>query len=245
MNGTLQNLPPADGSYTLTRRSLLRLLDEIEPLLCCSGEAVVLPPGDAPGPEWEWLTGTARMSETGLVLLRCGPADIAVVPPFALERASVPEESDGAMRRLRDLLLRKRLVAVVLLRLGAYAVGILDDGRLVVSKTGTRYVHARHRAGGQSQRRFERNRQKWMRELFDEVCDVCRTRLGPFAGELHHLAIGGDRHVLDGFLKRCEWLAPLAGRRLPARVPVRRPGLAALKRAEETVWCSRVHVRLA
>ena len=225
------------------RRSLLRLVDEIEAGLSCDGEVAFLPPGDVPREGWEWLPGPARTSETGLVLIRSGTFEIAVAPPFPLEMASGCEASDGPLGPLRDLLLQKRLVAVVLLRLGAYAVGMLRDGHLVLSKTGTRYVHGRHRAGGQSQRRFERNREKWVRELFDEVCDVCRSRLGPYAGELQHLAIGGDRHVLGQFLKRCEWIAPFAGRRLPSRVPVRRPGLAALKRAGEAVWSSRVYVR--
>jgi len=237
-----ERLIHADGAHTLTRRSLLRLMDEIEDGLSCGGEAALLPPGDVPGSGWGWLPATARASETGLALVRSESFEIAVAPPFPVERASGSEVPGGPLEPLRELLLRKRLVAVVLLRLGAYAVGILHDGHLVLSKTGTRYVRGRHRAGGQSQRRFERNREKWVRELFDEVCGVCRSRLGPYAGGLQHLAIGGDRHVLGQFLKRCGWLAPLADRLLPSHVPVRRPGLAALRRAGEAVWSSRVYV---
>ena len=226
----------------LTRRSLLRLLDQLEAGLSGGGEAALLLPGEAPGERWTWLPDAARASETGLLLVRSESFEIAVAPPFQLELPSKHAPGDP-LGSLRDLLLRKRLIAVVLLRLGAYAVGILCDGRLVLSKTGTRYVRGRHRAGGQSQRRFERNREKWVRELFDEVCDVCSSRLGPYAADLEHLALGGDRHVLAQFLARCEWLARLEDRLLPSRVPVRRPGLAGLRRAGEAVWSSRVYVR--
>ena len=239
----LDGLMRADGAHTLTRGSLLRLVDEIEAALSCGGETAFLPPGDAADAEWEWLPDAARGSKTGLTLVRTESFEIAVAPPFPMERPSGREAPGGLLEPLRELLQRKRLVAVVLLRLGAYAVGILYDGQLVLSKTGTRYVRGRHRAGGQSQRRFERNRERWVRELFDEVCDVCRSRMGPYAGEVQHLAIGGDPHVLGQFLKRCEWLAPLVDRLLPSRVPVRRPGLPALRRAGQAVWSSRVYVR--
>ena len=239
----LDRLIHAGGAHTLTRGSLLRLADEIEAALLCDGEIAFLLPGDAADAGWEWLPDAARGSETGLALVRTESFEIVVAPPFPMERPSGREAPEGPLAPLRQLLLRRRLVAVVLLRLGAYAVGILHDGHLVLSKTGTRYVRGRHRAGGQSQRRFERNREKWVRELFDEVCEVCRSRMGPYIGELQHLAIGGDPHVLGQFLKRCEWLAPLADRLLPSRLPVRRPGLAALGRAGQAVWSSRVYVR--
>lgn len=243
MTDTPGDLLLTDGAHTLTRRSLLRLLAWIEDELEDGGDVAFLAAGDVPDGGWEWLPDAARRSKTGLALVRSRSFEVAIAPPFPLGRASNRQKPDGPLGPLRDLLVRDRSVAVVLLRLGAYAVGILRDGQLVLSKTGTRYVRGRHRAGGQSQRRFERNREKWVRELFDEVCDVCRSRLGPHTGQLQHLAIGGDTHVIGQFLKRCEWLAPLAGRRLPTPVPVRRPGLAALRRAGEAVWSSRVYIR--
>jgi len=234
---------PPDGAYTLDRGSTLRLIDEIEAGLAGDVEAVLLRAGEELGAAWEWLPGAARRSETGLVLARAGAAMVAIVPPFPFEPAPCGTAPPAPLKALRDLLVRRRLVAVVLVRLGAYAVGVLYDGRLILSKTGTRYVPAPHRAGGQSQRRFERGRERWIRELYDEVCDVCRSRLGPYADDLQHLAIGGDRHVLNAFLKRCEWLAPIAARLLPPRVPVQRPGLAALRHAGAAIWSSRVYVR--
>ena len=243
MNETPGDLSLTDGTHTLTRRSLLRLLADIEDGLRDGGDVAFLAAGDVPGGGWEWLPDAARRSKTGLALVRGRTFEVAVAPPFPMGLAPDRQRPGGPLAPLRDLLVRERSVAVVLLRLGAYAVGILRDGRLILSKTGTRYVRGRHRAGGQSQRRFERNREKWVRELFDEVCDVCRSRLGPHTGELQHLALGGDAHVLGQFLRRCEWLAPFAGRLLPTPVPVHRPGLAALRRAGDAVWSSRVYLR--
>jgi len=237
----LDRLMAREGPHTLTRPSLLRLLDELEPRVMQSGGTALLRSGEPPDSGWRWLPGAASASGTGLALIQTESCQVAVVPPFPVTAAT--PGVNGPLARLRDLLQRKRLVAVVLLRLGAYAVGVLNDGQLVLSKTGTRYVHGRHRAGGQSQRRFQRNREKWIRELFDEACGVCRSRLAPYAGELRHLAIGGDQHVLGQFLKRCEWLEPLAECLLSARVPVRRPGLTALQRAGRSVWSSQVYVR--
>ena len=243
MTETPGDLLLTDGAHTLTRRSLLRLLAGIEDGLQDGGDVAFLAAGDVPGSGWEWLPGAARRSKTGLALVRSRTFAVAVAPPFPLDRASDRPRPGGPLGPLRDHLVRERSVAVVLLRLGAYAVGILRDGRLILSKTGTRYVRGRHRAGGQSQRRFERNREKWVRELFDEVCDVCRSRLGPHTGQLQYLAIGGDTHVLGQILKLCEWLAPIAGTLLPTLVPVSRPGLAALRRAGGAVWSSRVYIR--
>jgi peptide subunit release factor 1 (eRF1) len=141
---------------------------------------------------------------------------------------------------LRELLAKRRTVAVVLLRLGAYAVGVIDDGELVASKTGTRYVHGRHRAGGQSQRRFERNREQWIRALFDRVCQVAQDRFKPYEGRIDHLAFGGDRHVLARFMKACEALNALEDRLLRRTTPVERPGLGALRQACDSIWESRV-----
>ena len=56
-------------------------------------------------------------------------------------------------------------VAVILLRLGRYAIGVLRGEELISSKTGSRYVKNRHKAGGSSQRRFARSRERLTRAL--------------------------------------------------------------------------------
>ena len=51
-----------------------------------------------------------------------------------------------------------RRVGVLLVRLGGYAAGVFEGTTLVSSKVGSRQVHGRSAAGGQSQQRFARRR---------------------------------------------------------------------------------------
>ncbi|SDD66543.1 acVLRF1 family peptidyl-tRNA hydrolase [Glycomyces harbinensis] len=64
-----------------------------------------------------------------------------------------------AAEHLRDYALEPRRIAVLLARKGAYSVGIVEDGRVKVSKTDTAYVQGTTKAGGQSQQRFARRRE--------------------------------------------------------------------------------------
>ena len=228
----------------LSRRRLLDLLRELTETPRAVAETVYLPPGGPPPREWEDLPPSAAASAGGLVLLSGPGLRIAIAPPFAPDADDGISDTAGGSERgpvlgpLRSALTRPRLVGVVLVRLGAYAVGVVDDGRLVASKTGTRYVGRRHRAGGQSQRRFERGREGQVTKLYDRVCEETRTRFGPYAGRLNALALGGERHVVRGFLERCPEVSALSERLPTVRVPVRRPGLEALRRTCTSIWTS-------
>lgn len=242
----LPGLPPPGGLRSLSRNRLRDLLTGLSAEVEVTSTEYV-PAGewagfhsDRPGlTDWEWLPKSFQESESGLVLVSGPELRLAISPPFPMQPPGTT--SPGAdFARLREDLAKRRTVAVVLLRLGAYAVGVIDDGELVASKTGTRYVHGRHRAGGQSQRRFERNREQWIRALFDRVCRVAQDRFKPYEGRIDHLALGGDRHVLARFMKACEALHALEDRLLRRTTPVERPGLGALRQACDSIWESRV-----
>ena len=130
---------------------------------------------------------------------------------------------------------------MILLRLGHYAVGIAEDERLVASKTGGRYVKGRQRQGGQSASRFQRNREKWVRELFDAAGKVARSQFSEYPKQIDWLVLGGDRQVLGQFLKRVELPLGLGERISAWRVPVERPGQAALEDAVISAWSSRLY----
>ena len=219
----------------ITRSRLLRLTEEWAQDPSDAPQARCLPPGSHAGPEWEWLPESASQSGTGLALVTGAGRQIAISPPFPFEAAG------EGLPCLRAHLTRKRAAGIILLRLGHYAVGVGDDEALLVPKAGHRYVHGRHRAGGQSQHRFEHNREKWVRELYDEVCEVAASRFRDFGRRLDWLALGGDRFVLGGFLARCEPLGGLRDRVLPWRIPVERPGADALPGAVAAVWSSRLY----
>jgi peptide subunit release factor 1 (eRF1) len=125
-------------------------------------------------------------------------------------------------------------------RLGRYAVGVFDGERLVDSKSGHRFVKGRHRAGGQSAQRFVRIREKQAREMFDKACEEARARFEPVERELDHVFLGGDRHTLAAFLKRCPYLRRLDDRTMKRLLPVARPGLAALEAMPREILKSQV-----
>ncbi len=87
-------------------------------------------------------------------------------------------------------------LAVLLVRRGGYAVGIVTDAGLVAHKVGTRRVQSRTAAGGWSQQRFARRRANQADVLVAAVQDhLARLRdetgIAPLA-----LARGGDRSLV-------------------------------------------------
>ena len=166
-------------------------------------EVMVVPAGGSPPanhPSRTWLPQRAWQLDTGLFAIISPQIDLVIAPPFPITGDLINPVDLDSIKAFLEL---PRIVVVVLLRLGSYAVGVIDDGAIASSKSGTRYVKGRHKAEGQSQRRFERNREKWVRELFDRVCLELTKRLPEDRGDIDHIALGGDRHILDDFVKRC------------------------------------------
>lgn len=189
------------------------------------------------------IAGVVRQvgeSDTGLASFWWDTRALVVVPPFPIERDQYSQGADTGP--LAELLNKNLLLGIVLLRLGRYAVGVLQDDVLVASKSGSRYVKSRHRAGGSSQRRFERSRERLIRELFDKACQVTADVLTPFDGHIDYLLKGGERHTLDGFIRRCTYLQRMAPVTLRRTLEVHRPGREALEHIQHQVWRSRVLV---
>jgi hypothetical protein len=93
---------------------------------------------------------------------------------------------------------RDRTVAVLLVRLGGYAAGVFSgaEPRLVASKVGSRLVHGRSAAGGTSQHRFARRREKQAREALEAAADCAASIFGRFDGRLDALVLGGDKRAV-------------------------------------------------
>jgi hypothetical protein len=123
---------------------------------------------------------------------------------------------------------RDRVVGVLLVRLGGHAAGVFSGRRLVASKVGSRNVHGRHRAGGSSQRRFERRREGQARVALEAAADVAARVLLPHLADLDAVVLGGDRRALGDVLadRRLRPLARLAQDRV---LDVPDPRLAVLE----------------
>ena len=165
------------------------------------------------------LREAAAGSDTGAVLFVTDGGGAAgatlVLPPFPIEASAVHEGIDTAA--LRELLARPRAIGVFLLRLGGYSCGFFRGDALVDSKTGRRFVKNRHRKGGQSQRRFDRIREKQTHEHFGAACEAAARILLPYDREIDRVFTGGDRHTLQAFRKECDVLDRF-GARLSSRV---------------------------
>ena len=184
------------------------------------------------------ILGEFESSDTGLVLFWGKEQVTAIAPPFPLDEDAYTEASDVAP--LVDLLHKELLIGIVLLRLERYAIGVLRGEYLAASKTASRYMKNRHRAGGQSQRRFERSRERLIRELYDKTCEVVRDVFTPFEGKLDYVLLGGEQNTLRGLNERCRCLQDLKTKTLSRTLPVDHPNHAALESIAFEAWKSRV-----
>ncbi len=95
-----------------------------------------------------------------------------------------------------------RNVGVLLVRLGGYAAGVFAGypPALVDSKTGSRLVHGRSAAGGWSQQRFARRREKQASEAVRAAADTAVSVFGRWSGAgrgraLDAVVLGGDKRT--------------------------------------------------
>ena len=237
--------------HSTSKARLLRLLEEIEGTGWCRQTLYLMPGSLEAGRVRRVALGNeiadSRVSvvldemgesDTGLVLFVENQRIVAISPPFPIEEDSCAEGTD--LPPLRDLLGRDYVVGVVLLRLRRYAIGVLRGERLIASKTRSRYVKNRHRAGGQSQRRFERSRERTVRELYDKTCEVLGEVFEPHRDDLDYVLMGGERQTLLGFQDRCRALQDMGGKTLARRLHVEQPNQRALENIAFEVWKSRV-----
>ena len=137
--------------------------------------------------------------------------------------------------------LADRRVGVLLVRLGGYAAGVFDGSRLVASKVGSRQVHGRSAAGGQSQQRFARRREGQARQALAAAADTAAAVLLPAVSTLDAVVLGGDRRAVDEVLTDPR-LAPLRALAAAARIDVPDPKLKVLQRAPELYRAVRIQL---
>jgi len=90
--------------------------------------------------------------------------------------------------------------AVILIRRGGFAAAIVEGDAVIASDVGKRHVQGRTAAGGWSQQRFARRRDKQVHELLDAAVGyVVRTVLP--ALPVVYLATGGDRPLIEAALE--------------------------------------------
>jgi hypothetical protein len=165
-----------------------------------------------------WAEGNGPVTRTQLAPGRVtfhGAARLECDPPFP-PLAHTGEREGFDPEPLLEHATRDRVVGVLLVRLGGHAAGVFSGRRLVDSKVGSRNVHGRHRAGGSSQRRFERRRGEQARVALEAAADVAARILLPHLLDLEAVVLGGDRRALTEVMgdPRLRPLASLAVERV-------------------------------
>jgi hypothetical protein len=137
--------------------------------------------------------------------------------------------------------LADRRVGVLLVRLGGHAAGVFAGDRLLAAKVGSRQVHGRSAAGGQSQQRFARRREGQVRVALAAAADVAAAVLVPAVSTLDAVVLGGDRRAVDPVLTDRR-LAPLHPLVVDARIDVPDPRLKVLQGAPALFRAVRIRV---
>jgi Actinobacteria/chloroflexi VLRF1 release factor len=138
----------------------------------------------------------------------------------------------------------ERTVGVLLVRLGGYAAGVFTGpaaAHLAASKVGSRLVHGRSAAGGQSQQRFARRREKQAGEALGAAADVAAAVFGPYRDQLDAVVLGGDRRTIAG-LRDDPRLRPYVKLAVERFLTVPDPRLAVLRTAPRLFQAIRIRL---
>src|SRR5580692_1880316 len=189
-----------------------------------------------------WVTTFAERhgtvtAEPGRLTMTFRAADGAVAqchPPFPPMAAPAggtwPEDPAALAGLIAAHAAVDRTVGVFLVRLGGFAAGVFTGSppRLVSSKVGTRLVHGRSAAGGTSQHRFARRREKQATEALGAAARTAAAVFGPYAGRIDALVLGGDRRAM-AVLRADSRLEPYVSLAVERFLTVPDPRLAVLR----------------
>jgi peptide subunit release factor 1 (eRF1) len=236
--------------YKLSKTSTLHFLDEVKKSLH-EVTTLYLPPGSPknnsagmletfiePANTPDKLKEYIEESPTGSIIIWGAQDRYLILPPFPIQKEQLFHHFEG--RPLIALLEADILLALVLVRLGSYGIGVYRGEGLLDSKVGTGLVHARHRQGGSSSHRFERHRYKQMEAFFTRVGLHAREKLEPYLKSINYLIYGGQRETLLEFRKQTDFLHAFDARTLDLILNVRDPNQAGLDEAIREAWSCRV-----
>ncbi|WP_214410833.1 acVLRF1 family peptidyl-tRNA hydrolase [Sphaerisporangium fuscum] len=195
--------------------------------------------------------GAAKIDTSGdVVRVRATDGAVAELhvpfPPLPEVPSPPPETGEPAAGAvvLRALVAHadtERRIGVLLVRLGGYAAGVFEGERLITSKVGSRLVHGRSAAGGWSQQRFARRREKQAGEASRAAAEVAVRVLVPQVDALDAVVLGGDRRAVDA-LRADRRLEAVFALETPPFLDVPDPRLAVLQETPKTFRAVRIRL---
>jgi hypothetical protein len=141
---------------------------------------------------------TAEPDQDGALFSAADGATARCEAPFPPFDASANPDAAALAQQLAAHASADRTVGVLLVRLGGYAAGVFTGAEpvLAASKVGSRLVHGRSAAGGQSQQRFARRRENQAHQALNAAADTAAGVFGPY--QLDEVVLGGDRRAMAG-----------------------------------------------
>jgi hypothetical protein len=238
------------NTYYLRRARMLEFLGGLEKTDDSATITVYLPSGLSADQIKDVLPGVAdkaafpeglaemlARSRTGATLFWGNAQKYLILPTFPLREQALFK--GFAIEPLVNLLKVDYTIGLVLVHLGAYAVGLCQGEELVTSKVGTGLVHGRHKKGGSSQMRFQRRREKQADEFLDRVCLHAREQFESRAKDIDYLVYGGPRQTVMQLQKDCPFLRLFQDRVLTT-LDVPDPRREILEKSIGRIWSSRV-----
>jgi hypothetical protein len=184
-----------------------------------------------------WLVAEAQSSKNGFCLI--GGEDVSLLlPPFPVAEDAIYQGVET--EPILSMLQVDYVIAIILVRLGSYAIGAIQGERLLASKVGTGLVHSRHRQGGSSSQRFRRRRENQIDEFLSRVCERMQQHIGDYLRRADYVVYGGARTTTELLRKECPLLRGLERRELPPLLDITDPRQAVLEAAVSRVWSSRI-----
>jgi hypothetical protein len=184
------------------------------------------------------VTKELEKSANGGVLFWGDNYKFLVVPPFPnLEKMIIYGYETTP---LRNILEKELTIAVILIRLGSYAIGVFREEKLLASKVGTGLVHSKHSKGGSSANRYARHRQKQIEYFFTNVCSHSREKLEPYLKQIDLLFYGGESNTVRAFTRQCDFVSLLEQRAVDRLLNIREPKQKTLADSIAQIWSSKV-----
>lgn len=146
-----------------------------------------------------WIDGFAerhgesqqRLANGVLHLEGADGAEATITPPYPVVATDAAAFAAAVKRIPRT--------GVILIRRGGFAAAIVEGDSVIASDVGKRHVQGRTAAGGWSQQRFARRRDKQVHELVDAAVDYVARVIVP-ALPVDYLATGGDKPLVEEVL---------------------------------------------
>jgi len=81
-----------------------------------------------------------------------------------------------------------------------------------------------------------------IRELYDKVCEVSQRIFEPRMNDIDYLFLGGEKHTVNGFKKRCGFIEKFDGKVMSRLINIDEPNSEALRSLGDEIYKSRVRV---